>query len=189
MPAKQHNARQGDDTNYNFHSDGCTHMAISLPLPGTRNYISDNFSAELHRQIFWELFCSLAVPTVPSSYLHSPEVLRYPRQGLAVLERKQLSTLATCARRSVDNTGDKMAFTELILRQKVPNPLPKLSAKRPEFVSLLHISTFQELPGALWPSPISWGHLCRGQAVDTHTHNHSTEQLRPPRLHHSRAQM
>lgn len=36
-------------------------MTISLPLPGTRNYISNNSSARLDRQIFWELFCSLAV--------------------------------------------------------------------------------------------------------------------------------
>lgn len=61
VPAKQHNARQGDDTNYNFYLGGCTHMTISLPLPGTRNYISNNFSSELDRQIFWERFCSLAV--------------------------------------------------------------------------------------------------------------------------------
>lgn len=68
----------------------------------------------------------------------------------------------------MENTDDKMSFTELILQQKLPNPLPKLSPTGPVFVSVLSI-TFQELPGALWPSPISWGHLCPGQAVDTHT--------------------
>lgn len=61
LPAKQQNARWGDDTNCNFHSGGHTHMTILLPLPGTRNYISNNFSAGLDRQIFWEFFCSLAV--------------------------------------------------------------------------------------------------------------------------------
>lgn len=117
-------------------------------------------------QVFWELFL---LPS--SSCLHSPEALRYQRQGRAVLGKQQFSTLATCARRSVGNTEDKMAFTELIAQQKVPNPLlPIVSSKTHACVSAYEslLSTLWELLGAFWHSPITRGHLCHGQAVGTH---------------------
>lgn len=124
-----------------------------------------------------------------SSCQHSPEVLRYPRQGLAVLGKKQFSTFATCARRSVENTGDKMSFTELVLQHKVSSPLPKLCPTRLAFESVLHVSIFQELPGALWPPPLPWAGATSAMArLEMHT-EHSTEQLRLPGLHHSSAQM
>lgn len=51
-----------------------------------------------------------------SSCLHSLEVLRYERQWKAVLGKNPFSTLATCVGRSMGNTKDKMAFTELLVK-------------------------------------------------------------------------
>lgn len=105
-----------------------------------------------------------------SSCPHSPEVLRYQRQGRAVLGKQQFSTFATRARRSMGNTEDKMAFTELILQQKVPNLLLTLSPARPVICVSAYaplLSTLWELRGAFCHSRITRGHLCHGQTVGT----------------------
>lgn len=62
-----------------------------------------------------------------SSCLHSPEVLRYERQGKAVLGKNPFSTLATCVGRSMGNTKDKMAFTELLVKTTESSQAPSQS--------------------------------------------------------------
>lgn len=65
--------------------------------------------------------------SVSSSCLHSPEVLRYERQGKAVLGKNPFSILATCAGRSMGNAGDKMAFTDLLVKTTESSQAPRQS--------------------------------------------------------------
>lgn len=117
-PVKQRNASSDDDTKGNLCSCRCSHWIITLPLASTENHISNIFSAGLNSQIFVELFSLPAVVTCI--------VLRFwdtrGREGRAALGKKQVSTLATCARRSVGNSEGKMAFTKLILKTTASSP-------------------------------------------------------------------
>lgn len=157
VSAKQHNARRSDDTNDNFHSGGCTHMTISLPLPRTRNYISNNFSARLDRQIFWELFCSLAVV----AYI----ILRFwDTQGRNWLfwERSSSAHLPHMPGDQWKILVIKCHLLSWCYNRKFPvlclNCLQKDLYLCLCYISLLFRSCL-----------VLCGHLCHGQAVDTHT--------------------
>lgn len=165
VPAQQHNARRGDDTNYNFRSGRYTHKTILLPLPGTRNYTSSNFCAGLDRQVFWGLFYSLAVV----AYI----VLRFwdiQGRGWLFWERSSSAHLPHVPQDQWKILVLKRHLLSWYCNRKFP--IPCLNCLQQDlYLCLCYTSLlFGNSVVLCGPSsPMSWGHLCHGQAVDAHT--------------------
>lgn len=117
VPVGQCSASWGGVTKGSSSPCGHTHGILTLLLASTGNHWIPHGQPNILGSFSF----------VSSSCLHSPEVLRYERQGKAVLGKNPFSTLATRAGRSMGNAEDKMAFTDLLVKTTESSQAPRQS--------------------------------------------------------------